>query len=330
MIITKTPLRISFMGGGTDLRSFYEHGHGAVITTSISKFVYLAIHKFFDPKIVLKYSRTETVDRVSEIEHPLIRECMVACGVDEPLELTSFADIPAAGSGLGSSSAFAVGLIKALNAFKAREIPGERCAEMACRVEIDQLHEPIGKQDQYATAMGGLNYVRFNADETVLVEPVVMPLEAREILQRRLMLFYTGITRSARDILAEQKANTEKSSQSRSSLSSLLGMTESLRSELSAGRIDTLGEMLHESWVIKQSLAKGISNEALGGVYQTARSAGALGGKILGAGGGGFFLFYVPEERQDAVEGALAGLRRIPFRFEGHGTRTLYYQSEDA
>jgi D-glycero-alpha-D-manno-heptose-7-phosphate kinase len=330
VIITKTPLRISFMGGGTDLRSFYEHGYGAVLTTSISKFIYLAIHRYFDPKIVLKYSRTETVDRVSQIEHPLIRECMLACGVDEPLELTSFADIPSAGSGLGSSSAFAVGLVKALHAFKAREIPGERCAQIACAVEIERLAEPIGKQDQYATAMGGLNYVRFNADETVLVEPVIMPPEARELLQRRLMLFYTGITRSARDILSEQKANTEKSSQSRASLSSLVAMTESLRTELSAGRIDALGSMLHESWIIKQSLARGISNDALGSVYQAARDAGALGGKILGAGGGGFFLFYVPEENQPAVEAALGSLRRIPFRFEGHGTRTLYYQTEDA
>lgn len=330
MIISKTPLRISLMGGGSDLRSFYEHGYGAVVTTGISKFVYLAIHRFFDPKIVLKYSRTEIVDKVSQIEHPLIRECMRVCNVDEPLELTSFADIPSAGSGLGSSSAFAVGLIKVLHAFKAGEISAERCAELACRVEIEKLGEPIGKQDQYATAIGGLNYVRFNADDSVLVEPVVMSAAARELLQRRLMLFYTGITRSARDILREQKDNTEERPQSRSSLSSLVAMAETLRGELSAGRIDSLGGMLHESWLIKQSLAKSISNATLGSLYQTARMSGAVGGKILGAGGGGFFLFYVPEERQGEVTTALKGLRHIPFRFETHGTRTLYYQSEDA
>lgn len=328
MIISKTPFRISFMGGGTDQRAFYRHGYGAVITTSIDKFVYLAIHRFFEPKIVLKYSQTEMVDRAADIRHPLIRECMLACGVDEPLELTSFADIPSSGSGLGSSSAFSVGLIKALHAFQGREVSAERCAAMACEVEIEKLGEPIGKQDQYGVACGGLNYVRFNADGSVFIEPIVLHHDRIRRLERRLMMFYTGITRNARDILAEQRRNTETAAVCMDSLHHLLAMTETLRSEMSAGNVDVMGEMLHESWMRKRELARGISSPALDDVYSAARSAGATGGKLLGAGGGGFFLFDVPEDRQPAVATALAHMRRVRFRFEQQGTRTLYYQEE--
>ncbi len=326
MIISKTPFRISFMGGGTDLQAFYRLGYGAVVTTSIDKFVYLAIHRFFDQKIVLKYSQTEMVDRAADIRHPLIRECMLACGVDEPLELTSFADIPSSGSGLGSSSAFSVGLIKALHAFQGREISAERCAAMACDVEIERLGEPIGKQDQYAVACGGLNYVRFNADGSVFVEPIVLHHDRLRRLERRLMMFYTGITRNARDILSEQKHNTETAADRVASLNRLLAMTETLRAEMSAGNVDVVGEMLHESWMHKRQLAHGISSPALDDIYTAARAAGATGGKILGAGGGGFFLFDVPEDRQRAVAAALAHMRRIRVGFERQGTRTLYYQ----
>jgi D-glycero-alpha-D-manno-heptose-7-phosphate kinase len=330
MIISKTPFRISFMGGGTDLRAFYRNGYGAVVTTSIDKFVYLAIHRFFERKIVLKYSQTETVDRAADIRHPLIRECMLACEVDEPLELTSFADIPSTGSGLGSSSAFSVGLIKALHAFRGREVSAERCAAMACDVEIERLGEPIGKQDQYAAACGGLNYVRFNADETVFVEPIALRPERMRQLQGRLMMFYTGVTRNTRDILAEQKHNTETAADRVESLSRLLSMTETLRCELAAGNIDVLGDMLHESWMQKRQLARGISSPALDEIYTTARRAGAKGGKILGAGGGGFFLFDVPLERQPEVADALGHMRRVRFGFEQMGTRTLYYQDDSA
>lgn len=330
MIISKTPFRISLMGGGTDLRAFYRLGHGAVVTTSIDKYVYLAIHRFFEAKIVLKYSQTEVVDSTRDIKHPLIRECMLACGVDEPLELTSFADIPSAGSGLGSSSAFSVGLIKALHAFRFQEISARRCAEMACDVEIEKLGEPIGKQDQYAVACGGFNYIRFNADESVFVEPILMSPDSRRRLQSRLMLFYTGVTRNARTILAEQRRNTEDDRSKVDALATMLAMADSLRAELSGGNIDALGNMLHESWMLKRKLASGISSGALDAIYDSARAAGAVGGKLLGAGGGGFFLFDVPEERQEHVAAALVGLRRVPFRFESQGTRTLYFQQEDA
>lgn len=330
MIITKTPFRLSLMGGGSDLRAFYKHGGGAVVSTAIDKFVYLAIHRYFEPKIVLKYSRTETVDSVADIQHPLIRECMLACDVNEPLELTSFADIPSSGSGLGSSSAFAVGLIKVLHAFKGREASSERCAAMACDVEIARLNAPIGKQDQYASAYGGLNFIRFCSDESVLVEPLVMPADRRAALQRRLMMFYTGVTRQANSVLAEQQRNTEEDSAARGRLVRMVALAEMLRADLVAGTVDTLGDMLHEAWCLKKGLASGVSSDAIDAMYDAGRRAGATGGKVLGAGGGGFIVFDVPEEKQAAVASALSDLRRVPIAFEPHGTRTLYYQDEGA
>jgi D-glycero-alpha-D-manno-heptose-7-phosphate kinase len=326
MIITKTPYRVSLIGGGTDLRAFYRLGYGAVISTAIDKFIYLAIHRYFEPKIVLKYSRIEVVDRASEIQHPLIRECLTACGTTGPLELTSFADIPSTGSGLGSSSAFSVGLIKALHSFAGKEVSAETCAALACEVEIERLGEPIGKQDQYASAYGGLNYIRFNADESVFVEPILLAREKREHLQDHLIMLYTGITRSARGILTEQRRNTEEDASKQQRLSRLLEMTEALRRELAAGHVEALGETLHESWMLKRELASGVSSSDLDEIYDTARAAGAVGGKILGAGGGGFFLFYAPPDRQPGLLKALDRLQHVPIRFEPQGTRTRYYQ----
>ncbi|MES2569177.1 MAG: GHMP kinase [Verrucomicrobiota bacterium] len=326
MIITKTPYRVSLIGGGTDLREFYGQGYGAVISTGIDKFIYLAIHRYFEAKIVLKYSRTEVVDRVSDIQHPLIRECLSVCATEGPLELTSFADIPSSGSGLGSSSAFCVGLIKALHSFASREVSAERCAALACEVEIERLREPIGKQDQYASAYGGLNYIRFNADESVFVEPILLAKEKRDALQDHLVMFYTGITRSASGILIEQRRNTLEDLSKRTQLETLLQMTETLRRELAGGHVEAVGETLHQSWMLKRQLARGISSPELDEIYERARTAGAVGGKILGAGGGGFFLFYCTPERQPDLIRSLGALRHIPMRFEAQGTRTLYYQ----
>jgi D-glycero-alpha-D-manno-heptose-7-phosphate kinase len=325
MVITQTPFRISLAGGGTDLRACYRRGYGAVVTTTIDKFVYLAIHRFFEPKIMLKYSQTEVVNRTDEIKHPLIRECLKICDVDEPLDLTSFADIPSYGSGLGSSSAFGVGLIKALHGFCCREISAERCAKLTCEAEIERLNEPIGKQDQYATAFGGLNYIRFNADESVFVEPIILPARQHELLQNHLVLFYTHITRSARDILAEQQQNTESDEATARRLDRLRELADDPRQELSSGNVAAVGEALHESWMLKKQLASGISNSYLDAMYDAARSSGAVGGKILGAGGGGFFLFCCPPEKQPALLKRMDGLRRVPFQFEPQGTRTIYY-----
>jgi D-glycero-alpha-D-manno-heptose-7-phosphate kinase len=326
MIITKTPYRISLVGGGTDLRAFYRHGYGAVISTGIDKFIYLAIHRYFEPKIVLKYSRTEVVSQPSEIQHPLIRECLLVCGTQGPLELTSFADIPSTGSGLGSSSAFCVGLVKALHSFATKEVSAERCAALACEVEIERLGEPIGKQDQYASAYGGLNYIRFNADESVFVEPILLAKEKKDSLQDHLVMLYTGITRNASGILSEQRKNIEEDGAKVRQLQRLLAMTETLRGELAAGNVEAVGETLHESWMLKRELASGISTGELDSLYDKARATGAVGGKILGAGGGGFFLFYCAPEKQPALLAALSALQHVPIRFEPQGARTLYYQ----
>jgi D-glycero-alpha-D-manno-heptose-7-phosphate kinase len=325
MILTKTPFRVSLVGGGTDLAAFYREGYGAVVTTAIDKFIYLAIHRFFEERIVLKYSKTEVVTDAAQVEHPLIRECLGHCGVNEPLELTSFADLPSAGSGLGTSSAFCVGLVKALHAFTGREIAPVECARHACEIEIERLAEPIGKQDQYATAVGGFNHIRFNADESVVVEPIALPRAKREALERRLMLFYTGVTRNARDILGEQRRRTAENRATAESLRAMLSLADALRYELGEGRIEAVGEALHEGWMRKRALSPGITSAELDSVYQRAMGAGATGGKLLGAGGGGFFLFDCPPDRQDGLRQALHPLRHLPFRFEAEGTRVAYY-----
>ncbi len=324
MIITKTPFRVSFAGGGTDLEAFWSREYGAVVSTGIDKFVYLALHKYFEPKIVLKYSQTESVDHVNEIQHPLIREGMKISGVSDHIEITSFADIPSSGSGLGSSSSFIVGLIKALHAYKGENISAERCAQMACDVEIERLHEPIGKQDQYAAAYGGINYIRFNPDGTTIVEPIILSREQREILEDNMIMFYTGITRKASGILSEQKKNTATDAEKFLNLRKMRDLADELRARLSRGDIKAMGEILHKGWMLKKELAGGISTGQIDEWYERGRMAGAAGGKILGAGGGGFILFYCDKHKQPDLIQELSELKPVKFRFEPQGTRVIY------
>ena len=327
MIITKTPLRISFCGGGTDMAAFYERaGYGAVVSTSIEKFVYLAIHRYFENRFLLKYSSSELTESVAEIKHPLIRECLQATGFRDYVEVTSFADIPAAGSGLGSSSAFSVGLIHALLAFQFRLPSKETCAATACEVEIGRLGEPIGKQDQYAASFGGLNYLRFNADGSVWVKPIIMPPGCGQKLQSRLRLYYTGLTRSASTILTEQKANLASDENKFHLLFEMREQAEALYRSLLAGDLEALGTMLDEGWQRKRRLASGISSPDLDNIYERARQAGAAGGKLLGAGGGGFFLFYCAEDAQPGLDAALSDLRHIPFEMDREGTRIIFVE----
>lgn len=323
MIITKTPLRISLAGGGTDLPAFYEQRPGAVVSFSVDLFIYIAIHRFFEDRIVLKYSRTEEVDEVCDIEHPLIRECLAACGCHEPVELTSFADIPSKGSGLGSSSTFAVGLIKAVHTYLERNISKERCAEIACEVEMQRLGEPIGKQDQYAAAMGGINFIEFGRDGSVQVEPIVVGRDGRGYLEDRMLLFYTGITRSAADVLEEQQKNTLSDQEKFGRLCAMRELADELRERLSAGELDAVGEVLHRGWELKRGLASKVSSEEIDALYARAREAGAIGGKLLGAGGGGFLLFFVPPEKQQKVVEAMGGLRLLRPHFDMQGTRVI-------
>jgi len=324
MIISKTPFRVSFCGGGSDLADFYRHGYGAVVTSAIDKFVYLAIHRFFEPRFVLKYSQTEDAESIDAIKHPLIRECLRFAGTTEFVEITSFADIPSTGSGLGSSSAFSVGLINALLSMQGRMPSHETCAAGACEVEIEKLGEPIGKQDQYAAAYGGLSYIRFNADGSVHVDPIILDRSTRDGLDDHLLLFFTGVTRRSSDILTEQRRNIVSDSKSFDNLARIRDQADELRESLASGNIDAIGTAMHEGWMRKKQMASGVSSPVFDSIYDTARGAGALGGKLLGAGGGGFFLFYVEPRRRQAVIDALAQLRHIDFRLEQQGTRIIY------
>jgi D-glycero-alpha-D-manno-heptose-7-phosphate kinase len=324
MIISKTPFRVSFCGGGSDLPDFYREGYGAVVTSAIDKFVYLAIHQFFEPRFVLKYSQTEEAESVDLIKHPLIRECLRFAGTTEFVEITSFADIPSSGSGLGSSSAFSVGLINALLSMQGRMPSHERCAAGACEVEIEKLGEPIGKQDQYAAAYGGINYIRFNADGSVHVDPIILDRSPRDALDDRLLLFFTGVTRKASEILTEQRRNIVSDPRTFDNLARIRDQADELHASLAGGDIDAIGTSMHEGWIRKKQMASGVSSAEFDSIYETARSAGALGGKILGAGGGGFFLFYVEPQRRKSVLNALSGLRSIDFRLERQGTRIIY------
>jgi D-glycero-alpha-D-manno-heptose-7-phosphate kinase len=286
--------------------------------------VYIALHKYFEGKFAMKYSQTEIVDNVADIKHPLFRECLLHTNTTEPLEITSFADIPANGSGLGSSSTFAVGLINALLAQQGRSPSYEKCARGACEVEIEKLGEPIGKQDQYAAAFGGLNHIRFNADGSVHVNPILMPKDKYLALMDNLVMFYTGVTRKASSILSEQKLRCEKDEEQIKNMIAMRDQADLLRDELSDGNVDIMGDLLHEGWIRKKKMSSGISTTALDEIYYAAMRAGASGGKLLGAGGGGFFLFYCRKENQPNLIKELGCLRHIDFRFERRGTRITY------
>ncbi len=324
MILSKTPFRISFAGGGSDLPAFFERSYGAVVSSAIDKFVYIAVHRFFEPRFVLKYSQTEACDSVDAIQHPLIRECLRSTQTPPPLEITSIADIPSTGSGLGSSSAFAVGLINALGAYQGRMLSHDICAAQACEVEIRRLGEPIGKQDQYAAAFGGFNYIRFNPDGGVHVDPIIMPGETRAALQQRLVMFYTGVNRKASSILGEQRKNVSGSTSHYEILRQIRDQADVLRAELGRGNIDAVGDLMHAGWQLKRQMAQGISNPAFDEIYDRARLAGVRGGKLLGAGGGGFFLFYCEPEKRSELIGALPELRPVDFQLERQGTRIIY------
>lgn len=323
MIITRTPFRVSFVGGGSDLRAFYaRNGFGAVVSAAINKYMYLIIHPYFHDKIRLKYSKTEDVGHVDEIEHPIIRECLRKVKIERGIEIASFADVPA-GTGLGSSSAFTVGLLNALYAYRGKVVSKERLAAEACEIEIDILGEPIGKQDQYAAACGNINYIAFNRDETVNVTPILMSETAKRLLENRLCLYYIGGDRRSRDILGEQKKNTSRTRSARN-LKTLVALAGELRERLQAGDPDALGDILHRGWLCKKELAAGISNGRIDGLYEKALKSGARGGKLLGAGAAGFLLLYAQDH--SSLKKAL-GQRVLPFRVDREGTKIIFYES---
>lgn len=322
MILTRTPFRISFAGGGSDLRSFYSRRPGAVVSTTIDKAMYVAIHPYFHDKIRIKYSRTEDVASAADVQHPLVRECLRMVGIERGMEIASFADVPA-GTGMGSSSAFTVGLLHALMVRAGRALTPEGLAAAACQIEIDELAEPIGKQDQYATSYGGLNYIRFLPDEQVEIVPIECSSTTRETLNARLMLFYVGQERPANTILAEQARNMADSEKFQR-VSRMAELAEELRRALERNDVDSFGEILHQGWLMKSGVATGITNDLIESSYRLGREAGAEGGKLLGAGGGGFLLLYCRELKQAQVRTALAHLREMPFRMSSEGTRLLF------
>lgn len=324
MIISQTPLRMSFVGGGSDLEAFYRDEVGAVLSTAIDKYVYVSVNPKFDGGIRLAYSRTEEVERLDQVEHRLFRAAFETLGIKGGVEVTTTADIPSRGTGLGSSSSFTVGLLKAMYAYLGRSISAARVAEIACHVEINRCGEPIGKQDQYAAAFGGVNLIEFLPDGTVRVDPVIMTAKTRRCFQQELMVFYTGRTRSASDILRGQSEAVIDNAQVRRALRRMVRLAYIMRDELSAGNLDAVGEILKENWALKKSLATGISDPEIDAWHDAALLAGAHGGKLLGAGAGGFLMVKAPLERHGDIRRAV-GLRQVPVSFVSGGSRILFY-----
>ena len=326
MIITQTPLRIGLLGGGTDLPGYYRDYGGRVLNCAIDKYIYVIVKQRFDDDIYVNYSKKEIVSKVEDLEHELVREAMQMTGVESGVEITTLADIPSAGSGLGSSSAVTVGLLHALFAYQGRQISAEELAERACTIEIERCRKPIGKQDQYIAALGGIRDIHFGPGDGVVAEELGLSSSERRLLQQQVMLFYTGITRSADTILAEQTANLEATRPQLDLLRDLAGFAvERLRS----GDVDAIGPAVRESWEAKRKLASGVSNDFIDATVARVLDAGATGVKLTGAGGGGFFLVICPMERQRAVRDALPEMRELPIKLDRLGSRVVLNVQRD-
>lgn len=322
MIITRTPLRISFAGGGTDLPTFYrEYGGGAVASAAIDRYIHVLVNPKFDQSIRVAYSRTENVDRLEELQHPLVREAMKLAGVHKAIEIHTIADIPSEGTGLGSSSTFTVGLLNALYASRGVLKGPAELAEEACRIEIDLLGGAAGKQDQYIAAFGGVQYFEFLADGSVHASPIPLTANDRETLSEHLSLFYTGTTRRAEGILKEQ---SDRTAENRDALVRMRDLATEARGALLGRDFPRLGAILDEGWELKRHLASGITNAAMDDRYARAKAAGAYGGKITGAGGGGFLLLLHPPERSRQIAEALSPMQRLSVRLVPEGSRILF------
>lgn len=321
MIIVQTPLRISFFGGGTDFSSFFMQEGGCVLSSAIDKYIYVTVKERFDKKLRIGYTQTEMVESIDEIQHELIREALRTTNIQNGIEVTTMGDIPSEGSGLGSSSTVTVGALHALYAYSGEIVTAEQLAREACAIEIEKLEKPIGIQDQYIAAYGNLRFFEFLPNGQVKVEKLNLDTEFRRALNDIFLLFYTGITRQADTILGEQKNNIKDRI---GVLREIKQMAIQARSELESGDFDAFGSLMHQSWELKKKMAGPISNGTINEIYETARRAGAVGGKITGAGGGGFILLYVPYEKQYAVRQALRDLQELPFRLESDGTKVIF------
>jgi len=320
MIVVQTPLRISFLGGGTDFEGFYNEHEGAVLSTAISKYVFVIVKERFDDLICVNYSKRETVEDVEQLQHELVREALKLTGIKKGIEITTLADIPSEGTGLGSSSSITVGLLHAFYSYLGELKTAECLASEACKIEIDTLNKPIGKQDQYIAGYGNMRFITFNKNE-IGVETITLSAEERQRLSDSLLLFYTGVTRSSSEILSEQKADMHKKTEVLLKLKQLAFET---REAVSRKAYDDLGHLMHEGWELKKTLNDRISNVEIDRMYKKARDAGATGGKITGAGGGGFLLLYCPAQAKEQVRNALSAYRELPFSLEHDGSKVIF------
>jgi D-glycero-alpha-D-manno-heptose-7-phosphate kinase len=325
MIISKTPMRMSYVCGGSDMSNYYREEIGAVVSTTIDKFMYLVVNRKFDGDIRLSYAKTEIVATRSEIKHPLVREALEMTGIDGGIEIASLADIPSQGSGLGSSSAYTVGLLNALYAYKGSYASKKTLAEQACEIEIIKCKEPIGKQDQYAAAFGGLNFIRFHSNEAVSVEPVVCRPETFMELQENTLVFFTGRTRSASVVLKDQSAALLEKNK-KLLMNRMVELAFDLKVELESNSLINIGNILDENWRLKSQLTQGITDNEIDEWYSLGIRSGAAGGKLLGAGNGGFLMFFAPRERHASIKAALPKLRPVTFNFDQSGTQIVFYQ----
>jgi D-glycero-alpha-D-manno-heptose-7-phosphate kinase len=321
MIIIQTPLRISFFGGGTDLPEFYKQEGGCVLSTAIDKYIFVIVKERFDQLIRVGYTQTELVEHINNLKHELVREALRTTGIRSQIEVGTMGDIPSSGTGLGSSSTVTVGTLNALYNFINNPVTQDQLAREACQIEIDVLKKPIGKQDQYIAAYGGLRFIRFLPDESVSTEYVYLNKSERRRFNQQLMLFYTNKTRRSDTILNEQSANIKDK---RVVMNDMKQMVFEAKKLLEGGDFDTFGRLLGESWKLKKTLASNISDSEIDGIYDAAISAGALGGKITGAGGGGFLLLYCPREQQYRVRSALETLQELPFHLEKNGSKVVF------
>lgn len=322
MIISQTPYRVSFAGGGTDLPAFYQYEYGAVLSVAVDKHMYVTVSPCFEPSTRVAYTRTEIVNNVSELQHELVREALKITGLGRHIEITTVGDVPG-GTGMGSSSSLTVGVLLTLYAYKGQIVSAKNLAEQACRIEIDVLGKPIGKQDQYAAAFGGMNYIRFNPDGSVDVEPVPAKPETMQELQKRIILLYTEEQRDANGILKRQSEGTKDRM---SVLRAMRDLAHEMRVAIggSGGGLDEFARLLHEGWKLKRSLGFGITTSAVDEWYEQARKLGAQGGKLLGAGGGGFLLLIAPPERHNLIRDALGNPRELTFGIDRRGGRVIF------
>lgn len=326
MILTKTPLRISFVGGGSDLPAFCQESPGAVVSMTISKFIYIAVNKKFDDRIRMSYSITEDVGHVSELKHDLVRNSLGDFGNVSGIEIASIADIPGKGTGLGSSSSFTVGLMSALNVHHRRKVTKERLASLAAYTEMILCNKPIGTQDHYAAAFGGLNLITFESSGEVNVFPSNIDLKTLILLNSRLMLFYTGRSRASKDILEDQQDGLFASESKRETTKEMAKLAHRMATDLNKNDLSLFGDYLAENWLLKTELSDKISDTRIDTWMEAGLDAGAIGGKIAGAGGGGFILFYAPIRKQPEVRSVMTslGLKEMEFYFHPHGSEVVY------